>query len=65
MTYWRRSYPCAFCKKDDDVSRLIHYSTRRYAHAPCLVERKGREFLQTLPLCPRQQAERILAEEAK
>lgn len=32
---------CAFCKKDDRVSDLVHYSTRRYAHAVCLYRTKG------------------------
>jgi hypothetical protein len=40
---------CSFCKRGDFVSRdgryqLVSYSTRRYAHWHCLVERKGLSF---------------------
>jgi hypothetical protein len=65
MTYWRRSFPCAFCKADADVSRLIKYSVRRYAHAACLLRAKGEAFIHTLPACPREQALREIAALAK
>ncbi len=39
---------CAFCKKTTWVSRLVKYSTRRYAHSVCLYKRKGLNGLRAL-----------------
>jgi hypothetical protein len=43
---------CAFCKRGDwvwsgSIRNLFHYSTRRYAHAWCLLDAKGtqKEFV--------------------
>ena len=58
MSYFDHYRTCPFCKEGS--TSLIHYSTRRYAHAACLVKAKGREFLDTLPLAPREQAVREL-----
>jgi hypothetical protein len=60
MSFYSDYRLCAFCRQG--ASGLIKYSTRRYAHAACLVECKGIDFVYTLPLCPREQA---LAELAK
>jgi hypothetical protein len=60
MAFYSDYRLCSFCRQG--ASGLIKYSARRYAHAACLVECKGRDFIDTLPRCPREQA---LAELAK
>ncbi len=54
---------CAFCKETSPD--LIHYSVRRYAHAQCLLERRGWPTILALPACPQQQAVREIAREAE
>ncbi len=41
---------CAFCHESEDERYLVHYSTRRYAHGPCLLKAKGREAVDALLL---------------
>jgi hypothetical protein len=47
---------CAFCLSLVNDDFLVKYSTRRYAHATCLRDRKGMNFILALPECPRKQA---------
>lgn len=59
---WRA---CAFCKGVLDERHLVKYSTRRYAHAKCLLEHKGMEFIKGLPQCPRDNALELLRMKVK
>ena len=53
---------CSFCDRVDLLRGLVHYSVRRYAHAPCLVYRKGWIWMiQNLPEYPLVKAARMLA----
>ena len=38
--FWRT---CRFCEQSDKTDKLIHYSTRHYAHPDCLLKAKGEE----------------------
>jgi hypothetical protein len=42
---WRT---CRLCKQSDKTNKLIHYSTRHYAHPDCLLKEKGEETWQLL-----------------
>ncbi len=53
---------CAFCDHVGLDRDLIHYSIRRYAHAPCLVNRKGWVWMiRYLPEYPLIKAARLLS----
>ena len=55
---------CSVCKTDALQSRLIHHSTRRYAHATCLLGRKGWKTIIALPAYQRDRAVRVIARAA-